>query len=353
MRRRRGWYVHKLDLWTLESDRRARKNIVYKVAAAASGGRLAWVATVVIGSLVSLLVGAFRNTGALFIAAWRLGGVSVYHLLRDSGHRRDALRSRARRVDVHYEDEDGEPEQQVTDATEGYLTVGEVLMALAAGLGLALASGLALQGTVVAEPARVVLPALAGLLAGGSVYAVFRRRAARRAAGPATDRQVRAQIRRVRVKCGRLARQAGRVGGVFENLSWQAPLLAEQARELGDALLALRRAEREAKREDAGDALGTVTEHHSDSEAMREELDAARRSQQRLEAMVERNRRQQRRCLMQLERIEDLVDGTRLEITTPLPVAESAGGEESIVTEVETEMQAAREALAEVQGHGG
>ena len=77
MRRRRGWYVHKFDLWTLQSDRRANRDTGFKLAAPLGGDLLAWVATAAIGALVSLLVGAFRNTGALFIAAWRLGGVSV------------------------------------------------------------------------------------------------------------------------------------------------------------------------------------------------------------------------------------------------------------------------------------
>lgn len=65
--------------------------------------------------------------------------------------------------------------------------------------------------------------------------------------------------------------------------------------------------------------------------------------------LAEENSRDQQLCLTQLERIEDLVDAARLEVPQSLEPAIADSTRATIVDELETELQAAREALAQIQ----
>jgi len=65
--------------------------------------------------------------------------------------------------------------------------------------------------------------------------------------------------------------------------------------------------------------------------------------------LAEENSRHQQLCLAQLERIEGLVDAARLEVSQPLEPAIADSTRATIVDELETELQAVREALAQIQ----
>ena len=232
------------------------------------------------------------------------------------------------------------------------LRTDEFLLALIAGFGLSLGCALALTQANAGALTNLVLPPLLGLLVGATLYSLLRKRAREgEAQQTPSNRQVRAQSRRVRAKCRSLQREARRAGGVFGDLQWQARELAGQAAKLADLIIALRRAAQDV-RTGLGDnpLVPPGVSASATDEVLRRELDAAKATQDHLGALIAENSRHQQVCLTQLERIEDLVDVARLEASSPVePTSVSGADEYNIVEEVEMELQAAREALDRVQ----
>ncbi len=167
-----------------------------------------------------------------------------------------------------------------------------------------------------------------------------------------TDRQLRARVRRIGRNCNRLRSEARKAGGVFENLGWQAPELADRASELAGLLLKLRRTVRNVQRGKLPrpSPPGGVSRDDADR-VLREELDAGEAAQERLDALIQHNLRSQQICLTQLERIDDLVAAALLEVAAPIEITAAGTPQRSIVNEVEDELAAAQQALAQVSQH--
>ncbi len=167
-----------------------------------------------------------------------------------------------------------------------------------------------------------------------------------------TDRQIRARLRRIARNCSHLRSEARKAGGVFENLEWQAPELADRASELATLLLKLRRTVRDVQRGKLPrpSPPGGVSPHGADH-VLREELDAGQAAQERLDILIQHNLRSQQICLTQLERIDDLVSAALLEVATPIEITAAGVPQRSIVNDVEDELAAAQQALAKVSQH--
>jgi hypothetical protein len=163
-----------------------------------------------------------------------------------------------------------------------------------------------------------------------------------------SDRQVRAQAKRIRGKCKRLRREAKKVGGVYANLTWHSDEMRRRAEELADAVIRLRDGLREIERS-SNPTLPPGASPEEEDERLRSEYDAVRKAQARLDSVVERNRQRERICLAQLERIEDLVDAARLELTHPATDQALNGTAGSVAEELETELELSRQALREVR----
>lgn len=169
-----------------------------------------------------------------------------------------------------------------------------------------------------------------------------------------SDAAIRAQAKRVAAKCRRMRRAAARAGGPYRDLARLADELGRQADRLGKQVIRLRRAARDVGRNLAGNPVipPGMSADHPDP-VLQQEFQAARATQQRLQEIMARNAMLQGISLTRLERIEDLVDAARLEVSAPLPgvgvgagtVGESGG----IVEEVETELEAARAAIEQVE----
>jgi len=167
-----------------------------------------------------------------------------------------------------------------------------------------------------------------------------------------TDRQVRARVRRIGRNCNHLRSEARKAGGVFENLEWQAPELADRASELTTLLLRLRRTVRNVQegKLPRPSPPGGVSRDDADH-VLREELDAGEAAQERLDALIQHNLRSQQICLTQLERIDDLVGAALLEVAAPIEITAAGTRQRSIVNDVEDELAAAQQALAKVSQH--
>ncbi len=343
--------------------RRGRGRTVPRVAGIVGGCLVALVATLVLGVLLPLVALAVRGLGLAFLAAWALAGYFIYRAVT----RREARRHR----DYEYDDADVEHEYRPPRRIEVRTPVmgpppppssaqsperatpaglGDLALLLTSGVGLALAVGLLLSGSAGASTVNSLLTGGLVVLSGGGIAALIARRSRPQvpADGP-TDRQVRAQAKRIRSKCVRLGREAGKVGGVYSDLSWHAPSLARRAGELSELVLRLRRAMRDTRRQSGNPTLPAAAAPDASDESLLREYRAAIAAQDRLDRLIAANLRHQRACLAQLERIEDLVDSARLEVATPTPAEGVVTREASIITDVETELEASRRALQEIE----
>jgi hypothetical protein len=351
------WGRGKWPLWLEEQRRHHQSDFGHKMAGVGGGCLFALLFTFVAGFFLSLAAEALTNPGMLLLGAWVIGGVLIYRLLRNRTVRREQRYQPGRRIYV--EGAQAEP-RAVRDQARAVappaapargMRTDEFVLALVAGFGLALACSLALTLTGAGATTGLVLPPLLGLIVGAVVYSLLRKRLAlAEPEGPPTDREVRRQARRIRGKCRSLSREAVRAGGVFHDVEWQARELADHTARLARLLTTLRRAARDIQRGLAGNpSLPRGVSGRPDDEVLRRQLDAARAAQDRLEGLVQHNSRHQQLCLTQLERIEDLVDAARLEVSQPLEAAVADSTQRTIVDDLETELQAAREALAQVQ----
>jgi hypothetical protein len=163
------------------------------------------------------------------------------------------------------------------------------------------------------------------------------------------SREIRKQVGRIQRKARDLRREARDAGGVFNGLDTKADLLAKEAEELGDRLFELRRVARDVRREFGNPARPDGVPSDASAPEVQSALRDAQQAQRRLDSLLSRNRASQHQCLAQIERIEDLLDVARLEIACPDESIPADRGREELVQEVETELEAARRALAEVQ----
>lgn len=354
----RGWPPWPSGPWSQPGgvDPRKDSDAGRKVVGCLGGCLAAYLAMVLVSILLSLGAVVLKSPGLLFLVAWIVTGGIIYHVLCNRDRKRERPQRQPRRIEIKTADsEEEEPseEARVTETKPAGVHgfgAGEVTLALFAGFGLALACGLALTGAAVGSTTNLVLILLLWLFGGATVYSLARRRAQQAAPGETPpDREVRAQAKRIKAKCRGLRREARRVGGVFGELEWQATELADQARELSKLLLNLRRAARDVHRALGNPPLPRGVSGDSSDDVLQREFEAAQATEERLETLVAQNSRHQQVCLAQLERIEDLVDVARLEVSQPLEPAGVSSAQGAIVEEVETELQAAREALEQVQ----
>jgi len=376
MRRRR----YNVDLDDLPWFRSGRDRAAPRIAGIVGGCVVALVATMVLGVLLPLIVLAAHSAGLTFLAAWAIIGYAIYRAVSYSRRRRDrdyeydadddavereyrrrrrhggrveeGERRPPRRIEVRAPTDGPPPPPSAVQGSEraAHAGLGDLALLVTSGIGLALAAGFLLSGRAGATPLNALLTGGLTLLGGGSIAALIARWS--RPTAPAdrpSDRQVRAQVKRIRGKCARLSREAERVGGVYSDLCGHAPSLAARAAELSELVLRLRRAIRDTRRRSGNPTLpGDLAPEPSDESLLRE-YQAAIAAQERLDRLIAANLRHQRACLAQLERIEDLVDSARLEVATPTPSETAARREATIIADVETELEASRRALQEIE----
>ncbi len=350
MRRRRG---RRIEIGNLPWFNTGREGMGSRVLAVVGGCLFAAVATMVLSVLLSLAALAVHSMGALFLVAWIVGAVAIYKALK-RGTWRQWGREEGRTIPVYDRSSGDERREHLPgdrrEERPEYAGFGDLTLLVMAGIGLVLSAGLILTGRAGASTTNTVLTALLGLLGGGGIAALLRRWS--RAATPPdkpSDRQVRAQVKRIRGKCKRLSREAQTAGGVYSDLSWHAPEMSRHAGELADLVLRLRRAVRDTRRQSGNPTLPPDAVPDVSDERLLREYRAAIEAQQRLDALIAGNRRHQRACLAQLERIEDLVDTARLEVATPVPLVPVSTDEPTIIDDVETELAACRRALEEIE----
>lgn len=328
------------------------------------GGCLFAVLATIAFGLLSSFANVFSSAGGMFLAAWLVGGGLIYAYLMKTGARRyrdaDDIREKHRDRDSHEEDahERGDRRQRDTkhSAPEGPSAgktggaeVGDVALLTMAGIGLALTAGFIVTGRAGASALNAILTGLLGALGAGSVLSLLLRwRASDTMSAEENDREVQAQAKRIGGKCKRLRREAKKTGGVYGSLTWHAKEMRRRARELADTVIRLRRARREIARSDNPTLPAGVSPDAQD-ERLQSEYEAARQAQSRLDEVMERNRRREHLCLAQLERIEDLVDAARLELTHPATDQALNGSASTVAQELETELELSRQALEEVQ----
>lgn len=228
--------------------------------------------------------------------------------------------------------------------------IGTVAVAVLGGLLLALGANVGLNALHLSPLASTLLPALAGAGVGVGIHAAL----SRWVMPPIDDakppaRAVRAQLGRIRRKAKSLAGEASAAGGVFSDLGHQADRLSREATALGERLFELRRIARDARREFGNPVRPEGVPTDAEAPETQAALDAAREAQQRLDELLARNRTAQQQCLVGIERIEDVLDVARLEIVCPPEAATAERPPERLVQEVETELEAAKRALAAVQ----
>jgi len=331
------------------------------VVGVVAGGAIAmWLVSVLM--LVLTVVGiASASASGLLLYAWIIAGYLIYRAIRSKAsderyyryeddderewREREYRRRAVRTVEVV---EEARPDTRAKD--ERRRGIGSVVLAVLAGLALALGVNVGLGGLRLAPLANTLLPMLAGAGVGLGVYAALKRWVM-----PPIDeekppsRQVRAQIGRVRHKARDLAREAKAAGGVFSDLDYQAERLAREASELADRLYDLRRIARDARREMGNPARPDGIPHDATAPEVQSAVRRAQEAQQRLDDLLARNRNAQHQCLAQIERIEDMLDVARLEVACPDATPAPDHSPDRLVREVETELEAARRALAEVQ----
>ena len=243
-----------------------------------------------------------------------------------------------------------QPRQDTRPAEQTQRSIGTAAVAVVGGSLLALGANLGLSRLNLPPTASTLLPALAGAGVGVGIYAML----SRFVMPPVDDdkpptRAVREQLGRIKRKAKSLAREASASGGVYSDLHYQADRLCREALALGERLFELRRVARAARREFGNPARPAGIPRDVDGPQALAALQAAQEAQKRLDELLARNRDGQHQCLAEIERIEDVLDVARLEIACPLGASATDRAPERIVQEVETELEAAKRALAEVQ----
>jgi len=243
-----------------------------------------------------------------------------------------------------------QPRQDTRRAEQTQRSIGTATVAILGGSLLALGANLGLSRLNLPPMASTLLPALAGAGVGVGIYAML----SRFVMPPVDDdkpptRAVRDQLGRIKHKAKSLAREASASGGVYSDLHYQADRLCREALALGERLFELRRVAREARREFGNPARPDGIPRDVDGPQALAALQAAQEAQKRLDELLARNRDGQHQCLAEIERIEDVLDVARLEIACPPGASATDRAPERIVQEVETELEAAKRALAEVQ----
>jgi hypothetical protein len=166
-------------------------------------------------------------------------------------------------------------------------------------------------------------------------------------------RQIRAVpilVHRIEAKALRLKREARTTGAPYSELATKAPELAEQARQLAARIRQIQDVAKAMARESrAPTPTSPPAASGADGEMLRREYAAIEATRQRTSSLLERNERQRQLCLLRLQRICELLDAAWVEMSQPIgPLSEARAGSE-ILQEVEMELQAARDALAEVE----
>jgi hypothetical protein len=175
-----------------------------------------------------------------------------------------------------------------------------------------------------------------------------RRAVAAQAATGVVD-EVRAQVARIEEKARKLQREARKLAP-YGDLASQAPELAAQARKLAGQVARLRKAAAETALNRPLPDLPSGPADLPETGQLNEEYKAAQAAQHRLEELLAANVAQQQLCLARLERIEDLLDGARLEVSRPEGLnLDGTAPRASIVDDMETELRAAREAVTEAE----
>lgn len=371
------------DLDDLPWFTRQRRRSAPRATAVAIGCAVAWVVLVALGLTLAIISAVVHSLGGLAVLAVVLAVFAIYRALKHRGERfweheledddeedRDEDREEWRRrwrAGRDREERRGPRPVPITDGwgwsdapppptepsreSEGASVRGsELALMIMASLGLAGSAGMFLSGQAASSgPLAAMTAVLAGVSGGSLVALLLRRRSARAPEERPTDREVRAQLKRIRGKCARLTREARAAGGVFGDLSWHAPSMARRAQELTDLVLRLRRALR-ATRRVANPALPGDAAADPSDESLTREYRAAIDAQTRLDRLLAENLRHQRACLAQLERIEDLLDAARLEVASPASAGAQVTSEQTIVADVEAELEASRQALQEMEG---
>jgi hypothetical protein len=327
-------------------------------AKALLGGCLFAVLATIAFGLLSSFATVFSSSGGMFLAAWLVGGALIYFYIIRTGSKRyregEDIRERheQREREPHRAEQEptGRSDHEATEEPPQTADVGDVVLLILAGLGLALCAGFLVTGRAGASTLNMILTSLLGALGAGSVLSLLLRwRGAGAIAAEESDRQVRAQMKRIRAKCGRLRKRAKKVGGLYSGLPRHANEMRRRAEELAETIDRLRKGLREIERSD-NPTLPPGAEPDAEDERLRSEYEAARQTQARLHEVMERNRRQERLCLVRLERIEDLLDAAHLEMMHPATDHAIEGVGDTVAEDLEAELELSREALEEVRG---
>lgn len=339
------------------------------LAAVFAGGVVAFILGSILMMILTIVGFATTGVGWLLTYGWIIAAYLIYRAVRRQQSDEDYsyeyrehewehdeeereheyqrrvadLRTRAQSGPALTQRPDTRPERRSSDA-------GTVALAVIAGLVLAALASVGLGGLNLSPLATRLLPTGVGAVVGVGVYAALRRWVM----APIDDekppaKQVRKQIARIRSKARKLGREGTKAGGVFAGLDVQADRLAAEASELADRLLDLRRIARDVRREFGNPAKSDGVPPDAPDPRVRSALREAQEAQKRLDTLLSRNRAAQQQCLAQIERIEDLLDVARLEIACPDESVPADPSREELVREVETELEAARRALEEVQ----
>jgi len=316
--------------------------VVAVFAAIVAGGVVAAMLGALLMVIFAILGVVTTGAGFLLTYGWIVAAFLIYHAIRKGQSRRQETPQFAeeewRQAEVEREREYQRRLAQMQQCAGAPPTrprkqsnVGAGALAVLSGFALALGANVALGGLNLPPVAGTVLPPLTGAVAGLGVFAALKRWVI----NPPDEekppaREVKAQISRIRRKARDLQHEANEAGGVFNGLDTKARLLSAEASELGERLFEMRRVSRDVRGD--MDATGSVPD-------------------QRIHELLSRNRTAQHRCLAQIERIEDLLDVARLEVACPEEEMPIDRGREELVQEVETELEAARRALEEVQRH--
>jgi hypothetical protein len=167
------------------------------------------------------------------------------------------------------------------------------------------------------------------------------------------ERMVNGLVRRIDAKARRLQRQAGAAGVPYAELVTKASELAEQARQLAGRIRQLQSVA-QTMATDGPEPVPPPPPGVAgpDGEMLRKEYEAVEATRRRLQELLGANRLQQQLCFTRLQRIGDLLDAAWVEVSQPVELLSEARTGTGIVQEVETELQAARDALSEVERSG-
>ena len=162
------------------------------------------------------------------------------------------------------------------------------------------------------------------------------------------DTVLQEQLKRIENKARRLKTEAQKVP-LYRSVAEIMPQLISQARQLVDEYERLRQLASEIT-PDAGEIseAGELT----GNAALAAELEAGREAQKHLQELLEVNRNRQQLYLTRLDRIEDLIDTARLEITHPTGFMEATGESApapTVLDDLNNELRTSREALEEVE----